>query len=133
GNSVAILALLRLGKMTENKKFIEAAEKSLRFLSPRLEQLPRSVPYLLQAADFYLEEPRRAVVAGDPSDPQTRILLHAIHSVYQPNLIVLGTRGPVDAFSKTLPGQDHPVVYVCTGTACQAPTADPGQLKELLK
>ncbi|HVV71639.1 MAG TPA: thioredoxin domain-containing protein [Verrucomicrobiae bacterium] len=133
GNSVALLALLRLGKITENNAFAQAADKSLRALGNRLNQLPRAVPYLLQAADFFLEEPRRAVLVGEPSSPETLALLHAVHSVYQPNKIVLGNRGPVDAFSKSLRGEGAAVGYVCTGTACQAPTSDPAKLRELLQ
>ena len=51
---------------------------------------------MLQALDFNLEEPKRAVVAGDPAAPETRELLHAIHAVYQPNKVVLGNTGPVE-------------------------------------
>ncbi len=133
GNSVAILALLKLAKITGRQPFSEAADKSLRFFGRRLERLPQAMPYLLQALDFDLEEPRRAVVAGDPASPQVRALLRALHSVYQPNKVVLGNTGAVEPFAQTLAAQEGAVVYLCTGTACQAPTRDPAQLKELLR
>ena len=61
-------------------------------------------------------------------------LLHAAHSVYQPNKVVLGTVGPVEPFAKTLPAKDEkPTAYVCTGTRCSAPTHEVEKLKELLK
>ena len=127
------MTLLKLGKITDRKEFTGAAEKSLRSFANRLQQLPQAVPYMLQALDFSLEEPRRAVVAGDPAKPDTRALLHAIHSVYQPNKVVLGNTGAVEPFAKTLPAKGGPVVYLCTGTACQAPTHDPVKIRELLK
>jgi uncharacterized protein YyaL (SSP411 family) len=133
GNSVAILALLKLGQITDRKEFTQAAEKSLRLFANRLQQFPQAVPYMLQALDFSLGEPRRAVLAGDPGGPEARALLHAIHSVYQPNKVVLGHTGPVEPFARTLPARGGPVVYLCTGTACQPPTSDPAKLKELLK
>ncbi len=133
GNSVAILALVELGKITDRKEFTQAAEKSLRLFSSRIQQTSQAVPYMLQAVDFNLEEPRRAVVAGDPNKAETRALLHAIHSVYQPNKVVLGTAGAVEPFAKTLPAKGGSVVYLCTGTACQAPTGDTGRIKDLLK
>ena len=123
GNSVAIHALLKLGAITGRKEFIAAAEKSLRLFSARLRQIPQAVPCLLAALDFSLEEPRRAVVAGDPDSAAARELLRAVHSVYQPNKAVLGNAGAVDEFARTLPAKDGPVVYVCAGNACQAPTA----------
>ena len=108
----------------------QSSDHALLF-SNRLEQTPEAVPYMLQAFEFSLEEPKRAVLAGDPS--QARPLLRAIHSVYQPNKVVLGNTGPVEAFAKTLPAKDGPVVYLCTGTACQPPTKDAARVKELLK
>jgi uncharacterized protein len=133
GNSVAILALLKLGRLTGRKPFLEAAEQSLRLFAKRLQQAPQAVPYLLQALDFWLEEPRRVVVAGDSRAPAGRALLRAIHSVYQPNKLVLGNTGAVEPFATTLPSGGSPLAYVCTGKACQAPTADPAKLATLLQ
>src|SRR5947207_637986 len=52
GNSVAILALLRLGGITDRKDFKQAAEKSLRLFAGRLHQLPQAVPHLLLGLDY---------------------------------------------------------------------------------
>ena len=132
GNSVAILALLKLGKITDRKPFTQAAEKSLRLFAQRLQQVPQAVPCMLQALDFSLDEPWRAVVPGDPASPGTRALLRAIHSVYQPNKVVLANAGPVEPFARTLPAKREPVVYLCSGTACQPPTNALARIKELL-
>jgi uncharacterized protein YyaL (SSP411 family) len=86
---------------------------------------------MLQAFDFSLEEPYRAVIVADPST--TKPLLRAVHSTYQPRKVVLGTEGPVESFAKTLPATNGPVVYVCSGTACKPPSSDPAQIKELLR
>jgi len=131
GNSVAVMALLKLGKITDRKEFTEAAEKSLRLFSERLAELPQAMPHMLSAATFWLEEPRRIVIAGEQD---RRGLLRAAHSVFQPNKVVLGTVGPVEEFARTLPATDgKATVYLCTGTACQPPTHDPAQLKSMLK
>jgi hypothetical protein len=132
GNSVAILALLKLGKITDRKAFTQAAEKSLRLFAHRLQQVPQAVPCMLQALDFSLYEPWRVVVAGDPGNPDTRAVLRAVHSVYQPNKVVLGNKGPVEPFARTLSAGEGPVVYLCSGTACQPPTSDPVKIKALL-
>ncbi len=133
GNSVAVLALLKLGRVSDRKEFTEAAEKTLRLFAGRLLEVPQAVPYLLQALDFWLAEPKRAVVAGDPARRDTQTLLHALHSVFQPNKVVLGTVGAVEPFAKTLPAKAEALVYLCTGNACQAPTSDPQRLKSLLQ
>src|SRR5207244_11887042 len=84
-NSVSILALLKLAAITERKDYREAADKSLRLFSTRLQQMPQAVPYMLLALDFALEEPRRVVLAGDANTPAGRTLLRAAHAIYQPN------------------------------------------------
>ena len=132
GNSVAALALLRLAAITGHAEFREAAEKTLRLFSARLEELPQAVPHLLLALEFYLTEPRRAVVTGGPGRPETAALLRAVHSVYQPGKVVLGSAGAVEPFAKTLP-QEPPLVFLCTGSACQSPTNDPVKLREMLR
>jgi uncharacterized protein YyaL (SSP411 family) len=133
GNSVAILALLKLGAITDRKDFIDAAEKSLRLFVHRLQELPQAVPYLLLGLDYFLEEPRRVLIVGDPHLAKTRALIHAAHSVYQPNKVVLGNVGPVEPFAKALPMKDAPTVFLCTGTACQPPTSDADKLRQLMK
>ncbi|PWU13736.1 MAG: thioredoxin domain-containing protein [Verrucomicrobia bacterium] len=133
GNSVAIMGLLRMGKITDRKEFIAAAEKSLRLFASRLQQMPQAVPYLLQALDFSLEEPKRAVLAGLASERGGKDLLFGIHSIYQPNKAVLGNAGPVEPFAKTLPAKDGAVVYVCTGTACRPPTKDIAAIRKNLQ
>jgi uncharacterized protein YyaL (SSP411 family) len=97
-----------------------------------LRDFPQAVPYMLQAFDFSLEEPKRVVIAGEVNKPDAKALLRAAHSVYQPNKVVLGTAGAVESFAKTLPAKDGATVYLCTGKACQAPTSDATKVKEML-
>ncbi len=133
GNSVATLALLKLGAITDRADYRAAADKTLRLFADRLQQFPQAVPYLLLAFDFAREEPRRVVITGDPAATDTRALLHAAHSVYQPRKVVLGTVGPVEPFAKTLPAKGGATVYLCTGTACQPPTREPDAVRGLLR
>jgi hypothetical protein len=143
GNSVATLALLKLAAITGREDFWKPAEATLRLFAHRLQNSPQAVPYMLQAVDFWLEEPRRVVIAGDPpslrfgaaspSSAKACELLHAAHSVYQPNKVVLGSAGAVEEFARTLPARNGPVVYLCTGNSCQPPTQDAAKVREMLK
>jgi hypothetical protein len=136
GNSVAVLALLELGKITGRPEFTAAAQKTLGLFAEHLEQGPQAVPSLLAALDFSLDEPRRFVLAdpsADPENPQRRALLRAIHSVYLPNKVVLGNAGAVGPFARTLPLPQSAVVYLCAGSACQEPTGDPKRIQELIE
>jgi len=133
GNSVATLALLKLAAITGRGNFKGPAEATLQLFAHRLQNFPQTMPFMLQALDFRLDEPRRVVIAGNPEVKLFRELLHAAHSVYQPHKVVLGNQGAVEAFARTLPAKNGPLVYLCTGNACQPPTQEASKLGEWLK
>jgi len=133
GNSVATFALLKLAAITGREDFKQAAEATLQLSAVRLQKQPAALAYMLQALDFWLDEPRRVVIAGEASSAKAKKLLHAAHSIYQPNKIVLGNTGAVEPFARTLTAKDGATVYLCTGTSCQPPTSDPLKVKELLR
>jgi uncharacterized protein YyaL (SSP411 family) len=133
GNSVATLALLKLAAITGREDFKQAAEATLHLSAGRLQKQPAALAVMLQALDFWVDEPRRVVIAGQPDSVATRELLHAAHSVYQPNKIVLGNTGEVEPFARTLKAKNEAAVFVCIGEACQLPTSDAARVKELLR
>jgi uncharacterized protein YyaL (SSP411 family) len=133
GNSVATLALLKLGAITGRNDFTEAAGTTLRLFAHRLENFPQAMPFMLHALDFSLQEPKRVVIAGDTDSTDFHRLLRAAHSVYHPDKIVLGNTGAVEEFARTLPAKTGPVVYLCTGQSCQPPTNDVAKVGEILK
>jgi uncharacterized protein YyaL (SSP411 family) len=128
GNSVATLSLLKLGAITGEKKFTQAAEKTFRLFAERLDSFPQAVPFLLQALDFSLQEPARVVIAGEPNSRKFHELLRAAHSVYQPNKIILGNTGAVEEFSRTLSAKGEATAYVCFGNECEPPTDEARQI-----
>jgi uncharacterized protein YyaL (SSP411 family) len=133
GNSVATLALLKLAAITGREDFKNPAEATLRLFAHRLQNFPQAMPSMLNALAFWLEEPRRVVIAGDANSTRARELLRAAHSVYQPNKIVLANAGAVEEFVRTLPAKNGPVVYLCTGQACQPPTSEAAKVREWLR
>ena len=132
GNSVATLALLKLAAITDRKEFREAAEKSLRAAAQKFAQAPHAVPCLLQALDLCLDEPKRVAITGDPAAADFKALLHAAHSIYEPNKVVLGNRGAVEPFARDLPSKKGAAAFVCAGQTCKPPTADPAALRAML-
>ena len=132
GNSVATLALLQLAAITGRNDFREAAEATLQLFATRLQKQPAGLTFLLHALDFWLDEPRRVVIAGDASSEHFSKLLRATQSVYQPNKIILGNTGAVEPFAKTLTANSSPTAFVCTGNACQPPTGNAEILRQQL-
>ena len=132
GNSVATLALLKLSAITGRSDFRRVADHTLRWTAPRLEHLPQTVPHMLLALNFAIDDPLRAVVVGNPSSTETRELLASCHRLHLPHKVVLGQAGPVDPFSKTLPSVPAPRVYVCAGNSCLPPVSNPAELRKTL-
>ncbi len=134
GNSVAALALLRLSAICGRADWRAAAEGTLRLFAQKLHQYPQAVPHLLLALDFTQQEPKRVVLVGDFTCGSTASLLQAAHAEFEPHKVVLGNRGPVEAFAKTLPeNPEFTQAFCCTGTACQPPTRSRDKVREFLK
>jgi hypothetical protein len=129
GTSVACLALLKLAAICDRPDFRQSAERALRLFSRRLAQVPEAAPHLLQALAFWIEPPRRVVIVDDGDAVGRAALLRATHGVFQPHKIVTGRAGPVEPWTRSLPvPAGRATAYVCTGTACQAPTQEPAVL-----
>jgi uncharacterized protein YyaL (SSP411 family) len=132
GNSIATLALLKLAAITGHEDFRQPAEATLQLFAHRLQSQPAALAFMLHALDFWLDEPRRVVIAGESNSTKTKELLHAAHSVFQPNKIVLGNTGTVEPFAKTLSAKNEATAYICTGNTCQPPTSDVEILRQQL-
>lgn len=134
GNSVAVLALLKLADITGRPEFREAAERTLRLFAERLQQLPQAVPHLLGALDYWLGDHRRVVIAPGTDPAAHARLVRAAHSVYAPNQVVMGTVGGVEPWTRSLPAIDgQATAYVCTGHTCLSPTCEAASLIRLLQ
>jgi uncharacterized protein YyaL (SSP411 family) len=133
GNSVATLALLKLAAITGREDFRWPAEATLQLFADRLRNQPAALAFMMHAVDFWLNEPRRVVIAGNSTSEKFVELLRAAHSVYQPNKIILGNTGAVTEFAGTLPAKDKPVAYVCTGKSCQPPASEAAIVMEFLR
>jgi uncharacterized protein len=133
GNSVASLALLRLGAICDRKDWLDLGEKSIRFFAQTLHQTPHAAPHLMMALDFASQAPKRVVIAGDWRSAEASALVKAAHGTFEPHRVLLGVEGPVEPFARTLPVEADGVrAYCCTGSACQAPVREPEKVRAFL-
>lgn len=141
GNSVAALALLKLGQLTMDERFTNRAEKLLEAFSGQLKQSPASFTAMLRAVDFRLGPTQEIVLAGDRSRTDTRAMLKLIHSKFMPNTVILlqdtgNTGGEIE---EIIPFVQNPVMidgkataYVCGNFVCERPVTDIDALEVLL-
>jgi uncharacterized protein YyaL (SSP411 family) len=89
GNSVAMLNLARLGRITGQSELLDKATSMGRVFSANLWGNPASYCQMLQAVDFLIGPTNEVVICGEPGDPETKTMLRAIREAFLPNKIVL--------------------------------------------
>ncbi|GAK53692.1 hypothetical protein U14_04963 [Candidatus Moduliflexus flocculans] len=139
GNSVMMLNLLRLARLTGHSEFETDAERLFRAFSGMAAQNPTAFAFLLTAADFALSPSHEIVIVGDIDAMETKQMLAALRAEFLPNAVILFRPANQDApeilrlapfiepyqciTSKT-------TAYVCRNFACNLPVTE---LAELLK
>src|SRR5262249_40394249 len=88
GNSMAATGLLRLGQLTGHHGVLDRAEKTLRLFRGLMTDHPMAAGQMLAALDFYLGPVQEFAVVGDPGAEDTRRVLRAIRSGFNPNRVV---------------------------------------------
>ncbi|OGO36968.1 MAG: thioredoxin [Chloroflexi bacterium RBG_16_57_8] len=141
GNSVGMLNLLRLARITADPELEEKASQISHAFSESVRQSPSAHTQLLIAIDFAVGPSYEVVIAGDPQADDTREMLRAIDSKYVPNKVVLFIptgAGPAEItgvapFTADMkPVEGRATAYICLNHSCQAPTTDAAQMLRLL-
>ncbi|MHC4457265.1 MAG: thioredoxin domain-containing protein [Planctomycetota bacterium] len=89
GNSVAALALLKLGRLTMNQTFTDQGTKVLETFSQQLELSPAYSSAMLTALNFWLGPAQEIVIAGNADATETKQMLGLVRSKFLPNSVVL--------------------------------------------
>jgi uncharacterized protein YyaL (SSP411 family) len=138
GNSVAALALLKLGIMTDDQEYSRRAATILRALQPAMSRYPSAFGYALRAMDFYLSEPKEIALVGDLDSHEIRSFVREIYEHYIPNKVIAGSEPMNDTAAseiKLLTGKvtvDAATAYVCQNYVCLAPATSAEQLASRL-
>jgi uncharacterized protein YyaL (SSP411 family) len=142
GNSIAVMDLAMLYRMTGSKTYKKLAEETLEAFSPEILSQPTALTQMLSGYDFLTGASCEIVLAGDPKASAFQPLLSEIYSRYLPNRVLLlhptgadGSRveslAPFLKDYGTLRGK--PTVYVCRNFSCQLPVTEAAELRKLLK
>ncbi len=115
-NSVAAVALLRLGALTGEARYTAAGEAILAWLGESMEHHPQAFTYALAAVDLLAGGIDEIAVVGDRPD-----LVRAVWGRQRPNAVLAwGERYE----SPLWDSREEGVAYVCRNFACQAPVTD---------
>ncbi len=141
GNSVAALNFLKLAKLTYDARLSHIAERQMEAFAGAVERYPAGHALFLIALDFAYSPGSEIVIAGSPDHEVTKQMIAAAREGFRPNTLVMvvpdGEEGesvrqliPQVRDKRMIGG--NPTAYVCENFACQAPTTDTEELKEML-
>jgi uncharacterized protein len=131
GNSSAALGMLRLGALTGDRRYAEAAAGVFALFAQPAIQHPDAFAHLLRAIDFHLSPTREVALLGAELDE----LAAVVREQPRPHLVVAGgpegTREPPLLAGRTAV-EGRPAAYVCENFACRLPVTSAGELRGLL-
>jgi uncharacterized protein YyaL (SSP411 family) len=141
GNSVAMLNLIRLGRMTVTSDLEEKAAKVGIAFSQSVKQLPSAHTQLMVALDFGIGPCYEVVIAGKARAEDTKAMVKALRTRFLPNKVVLLNHGErrspeiakLAEFTKNQSSIDgRATAYVCMNYNCKLPTTDIDKMLQLL-
>ncbi len=135
GNSVQVMNLFRLAKLTTNEQYRKRGEKGLNCFSAALSSDPLALSELLLAVDFYLDAAKEVIIVAPRGNKEAASsLLSAFRGQFLPNrIVVVVTEGeeqqamatviPLVREKKALDGKA--TAYLCENRSCRLPVSDP--------
>lgn len=124
GNSMAVMAFTRLGKLLGRADYLDAAHGTLAAAAPLMKQIPMGTGQMLLALDLWIGPTKELVFVGGGADR----LAHAVHQQFIPRRVVAAREkpsqgeSPLDVvFQGRMQNTDAPSLYVCENQTCQAP------------
>ncbi len=137
GNSVALLNLIRLSRMTGRVHYEERAAALARaFSSYEMNTLSQNTMFLT-ALDFFIGPAYEIAIVGDQNLRETRNMLRAIRTKFIPNKVILFKRENdtslenLATFTKDMEAIDgKTTAYICKNFVCNRPVTS---AKEALK
>jgi uncharacterized protein YyaL (SSP411 family) len=138
GNSVSLMNLLRLSRITGSTALEEKAYTSMKTFSGQIDAMPMAYCQFLQALDFALGPTFEVVIAGNRESKDAKEMLSIIGRSFLPNMVFLLKED--DSIEKLAPYTKDMVTtdglataYVCQGFSCNIPTTDISMMMKMLK
>jgi uncharacterized protein YyaL (SSP411 family) len=131
GNSVQLMNLVRLSRITANTAYEKQAQELIRAASDEVSLAPSASTHLLSALDFSLGPSFEIVLSGDDVKEMRR----AVFARFVPNKVVVHRPSGPSPITRIAPYTEEQraigekaTAYVCTGFACKLPTTEPAKV-----
>jgi uncharacterized protein YyaL (SSP411 family) len=137
-NAIASIALLRLGRLTGKKNYIEKSEATVKAFYSFIEKSPAAFTGLLSTLSASSLSPTEAIFAGAKDSSEFEEIWKVLHSDYRPNKVVIWNEN--EKIGKLLPlaegktsNQSETSVYLCQKGTCHPPINTSKALHRLLE
>ncbi len=136
GNSVALMNLVRLSKLTGNTEYDITAQRLIDFFSTKVDSYP-SIYAFFECALDYIYNPAVEIVITSNDKPQYSEFVDSLRNIYMPNVVIIYKQNEAmdlyASYLKNMPiNKDETTVYVCKNYACQMPVNTVDDMKNLL-
>jgi uncharacterized protein YyaL (SSP411 family) len=123
GNGVAAQALITLGHLAGEARYVDAAERALKLFSAGLAESGAAQSTLLVALEMLVEPPSIVVVDGDPAE--ARAWQRGLERSYRPDVCIVNVAGAdlPPALRKGAPPARGAAAWICRGMQCLPPIA----------
>jgi len=140
GNSVEMLNLLKLSRITADSKLEDRAQGLERAFSKLIRKIPSGYTQFLSALDFGLGPAYQVVIAGKHKSPDTRHMLEELWAYFVPNkVLIFRPEGKDPEITKLaryteeqIPIDGKATAYVCQNYQCQLPTTEVNEMLRML-
>jgi hypothetical protein len=131
-NSVSLLNMLYLARLTGDPKWDKHAHDHLRAFAGTVKAQPTAFTFFLLGVDFALRPGQEVVIAADPEKGEAQQMLAALNLNFAPHKVAL-VKSDQNAerlakFAGYTDGlqlvKGKATAHVCTGFACKEPTSD---------
>jgi uncharacterized protein YyaL (SSP411 family) len=141
GNSVAVLNLFRLARITANTDFEDKANRIMLAFSKDVESAPSGYTQMMVALGFGIGPSYEIVIVGNPEAEDTKDMLNSLRKHFIPyKVVLLKPAGQETAdiiriaeyteYHSSFDGKA--TAYVCLDFACKMPVTDTEEMLKLL-
>lgn len=128
GNSIAILNLIKLARITGRSEYEENAGQSAASFSAGVEAYPAGYTQYLAGVDYLLYGGNEIIISGKKDDPETKEILDKLRGTFIPARVIIFRDIENDTLTATAPylkdygmKEGKTTVYVCRNYRCSLP------------
>lgn len=138
GNSVAAMVLARVGRLTSNQTYLDAAQGIVTHFASSLQSYPTGFAQMLIADDFLRGGTQEIIIAGKSQMPETTAMMRLVATTFLPHAVVALNAAPneiapfIEQAHYQIAHNGVTTAYICENFVCQQPLMSVEALQQAL-